>query len=134
LTAFPSVVWIVGGLFKGVDVEPLVLGSTGAVRAAVFVGVDREPLRQAFSRHAPGIPVFEVDATDTGQVMPTAVRLAASVARPGDTVLLAPAAASMDQFTDYTARGRSFAQAVHEHLRGDVDGQPAVQPPAPSAD
>jgi len=134
LTSFPSVVWIVGGLFKGVDVEPLVLESTDAVRAAVFVGVDREPLRRAFSRHAPGIPVFEVDATDTGQVMPTAVRLAASVARPGDTVLLAPAAASMDQFTDYTARGRSFAQAVHEHLRGDVDGQPAVQPPAPSAD
>ncbi|MET4053456.1 UDP-N-acetylmuramoylalanine--D-glutamate ligase [Frigoribacterium sp. PvP054] len=134
LTAFPSVVWIVGGLFKGVDVEPLVRDSTGAVRAAVFVGVDREPLRRAFSRHAPGIPVFEVDALDTGQVMPTAVRLAASVARPGDTVLLAPAAASMDQFTDYTARGRSFARAVHEHLRGDVDGQPAVQPPASPTD
>jgi UDP-N-acetylmuramoylalanine--D-glutamate ligase len=44
--------------------------------------------------------------------MAAAVRRAAAFARPGDVVLLAPAAASMDQFADYADRGRAFAAAV----------------------
>ena len=44
--------------------------------------------------------------------METAVREAAGLARPGDTVLLAPAAASMDMFRDYAERGQRFAEAV----------------------
>jgi len=136
LAAFPSVVWLVGGLFKGVDPAPLVVDAvaTGRLRGAVLLGVDRQGLREAFRRHAPDLPVLEVEATDTGDVMPTAVRLAASVARDGDAVLLAPAAASMDQFSDYADRGRSFASAVHDHLGGDADGQSAVRAPAPPVD
>ena len=134
LGAYPSVVWIVGGTFKGVDVAPLVRDATAHVRAAVLIGVDRSELAEAFARHAPHVPVLEVDETDTERVMPTAVRLAAGAAEPGDTVLLAPAAASFDQFTDYTARGRAFASAVHEHLRGDADGRPDVQPPGAPTD
>ena len=61
--------------------------------------------------------------------MPTAVRLAAGVAESGDTVLLAPAAASMDQFVDYADRGRRFSQAVLEHLEGEAhdDGPPTAE-------
>jgi UDP-N-acetylmuramoylalanine--D-glutamate ligase len=44
--------------------------------------------------------------------MDEVVRAAATLARPGDTVLLAPACASMDQFRDYAERGDSFAAAV----------------------
>ena len=134
LASYPSVVWIVGGTFKGVDVAPLVGEAAGRLRAAVLIGTDRAGLLEAFARHAPDVPVVEVEATDTSEVMPRAIRLAGAAARPGDTVLLAPAAASFDQFTDYTARGRAFASAVHEHLRGDADGRPAVQPPAPATD
>ncbi|GAA0961575.1 UDP-N-acetylmuramoyl-L-alanine--D-glutamate ligase [Frigoribacterium faeni] len=130
LASFPSVVWIVGGVFKGVDVEPLIRESSGRLRAAVLIGVDRSALREAFGRHAPDLPLFEVDDTDTEDVMSAAVRLAADASHPGDCVLLAPAAASFDQFTDYTARGRAFATAVHEHLGGEADGPPDVRPPA----
>jgi len=118
LSAFASVVWIVGGLLKGVDVSDLVQSHATRLRAAVLIGVDREPLRLAFERHAPGLPVFEVDTADTKEVMPIAVGLSAAAALPGDTVLLAPAAASMDQFSDYGDRGRRFAAAVRERVGG----------------
>jgi UDP-N-acetylmuramoylalanine--D-glutamate ligase len=118
LRAHPSVVWIVGGLLKGVDINELVRAQAGRLSAAVIIGVDRSALRLAFERHAPQLPVFEVDTDDTKEVMPAAVRLSAAVAKAGDVVLLAPAAASMDQFTDYGDRGRRFAEAVRNHLGG----------------
>jgi UDP-N-acetylmuramoylalanine--D-glutamate ligase len=49
--------------------------------------------------------------------MSQAVEAASSMASPGDVVLLAPAAASMDQFLDYQERGDQFIQAV-ENLKG----------------
>ena len=128
LRAYRSVVWIVGGLLKGVDLAPLVVEHRDRLRAAVLIGVDRSAVRAAFERHAPTVPLFEVEHDDTGQVMPTAVRLAAQAAQGGDTVLLAPAAASMDQFVDYADRGRQFAQAVRNHTEGEAhdDGPPTA--------
>ncbi len=122
LSAFPSVVWIVGGLLKGVDVNELVARHRSRLRAAVLIGADRTALREAFERHAPDLPVFEVDSGETELVMRRAVDFSMSVAVPGDTVLLAPAAASMDQFVDYADRGRRFAAAVVEIL-GGADGE-----------
>jgi UDP-N-acetylmuramoylalanine--D-glutamate ligase len=62
--------------------------------------------------------VHPVDERETEQVMRVVARLARDAARPGDVVLLAPAAASMDQFDDYAHRGRSFAAAVRDLLGG----------------
>ncbi len=125
LRAFDSVVWIAGGLLKGVDVSSLVQRHQERMRAAVLIGEDRDALRAAFARHAPQLPLFEVDTTETGQVMAIAVRLSAAVAEAGDVVLLAPAAASMDQFVDYADRGRRFAEAVRQLVEGNADdGQP----------
>lgn len=112
LGAFDSVVWIAGGLLKGVDVEPLVARHAGRLRGVVVIGADRTALLTALARHATGLPVAEVVPGDTDDVMTRAVALAAGMAQPGDVVLLAPAAASMDQFTDYGQRGALFAQAV----------------------
>lgn len=131
LAAFESVVWIAGGLLKGVDPAPLVLRHAARLRGAVLVGVDRDALREAFQRHAPGVPVVEVAETET-EVMLAAVRAAATLAETGDVVLLAPAAASMDQFTDYADRGRRFADAVREWTGGS-DGESAASGPESSA-
>lgn len=128
LRAFDTVVWIVGGLLKGTDIAPLIAAHASRVRSAVVIGADRGAVLAAFARHAPDVPVIEVVTTDTEQVMPEAVRSSASAARPGDVVLLAPAAASMDLFRDYADRGRRFAAAVHEMLgdRPDVDQDPRL--------
>jgi UDP-N-acetylmuramoylalanine--D-glutamate ligase len=129
LRSFPSVVWIVGGLLKGVEIGPLVQAHAARLTGAVLIGADRTAVAEAFARHAPDLAVFEVTATETEHVMREAVRLAAAVAKPGDVVLLAPAAASMDQFTDYADRGSRFAAAVREHLEGpDDDDTPRPSP------
>ena len=115
LAAYPSVVWIAGGLAKGADLDPLVAGAAKALRGAVLMGADRALIREALARHAPEVPVIELDDGQTGApAMDAAVRAAAGLARPGDTVLLAPACASMDMFTNYGERGDLFAAAARE--------------------
>jgi UDP-N-acetylmuramoylalanine--D-glutamate ligase len=111
LRAYPRIVWVAGGQLKGVDVDELVAAVAGRLAGAVLLGVDRAQLAAALARHAPGIPVTEVATTDDG-AMSEVVAAAARLAEPGDTVLLAPAAASLDMYTSYAARGDAFAAAV----------------------
>jgi UDP-N-acetylmuramoylalanine--D-glutamate ligase len=113
LAAFPSIVWLAGGLFRGsdADLDGLVATAGPRLRAAVLIGTDRARFARALARHAPDVPVTELASTDTG-VMDEAVAIAAAAARSGDTVLLAPAAQSWDMFRDYPARGDAFAAAV----------------------
>ncbi|MFF5424252.1 UDP-N-acetylmuramoyl-L-alanine--D-glutamate ligase [Streptomyces sp. NPDC012904] len=111
LAAYDPIVWIAGGLAKGATFDELVQKSAKRLRGAVLMGADRALIREALARHAPEVPVVDLDRTDTG-AMSEAVREAARLARPGDTVLLAPACASMDMFTNYNKRGEAFADAV----------------------
>lgn len=122
LAAYPGSVWIVGGLLKGVDLGELVRARGGAVRAAIVIGTVRDDIVAAFARHAPAVPLFEVDHAETEDVMAQVVELAAAVARDGDTVLLAPAAASFDQFSSYSDRGERFADAVRTWISRHDDG------------
>jgi UDP-N-acetylmuramoylalanine--D-glutamate ligase len=113
LLAYPRVVWIAGGQLKGVDVSDLVAEVADRLAGAVLLGSDREAVAASLARHAPEVPVIVVDSTDDG-AMTEVVRAAAGLARAGDTVLLAPAAASYDMFAGYAARGDAFAAAAHE--------------------
>ncbi|MFH9039636.1 UDP-N-acetylmuramoyl-L-alanine--D-glutamate ligase [Streptomyces sp. NPDC017966] len=113
LAAYESIVWIAGGLAKGATFDELVAGAAKRLRGAVLIGRDRALIREALARHAPEVPVVDLDRTDTGAML-QAVQEARRLARPGDTVLLAPACASMDMFTNYNKRGDAFAQAVRE--------------------
>jgi UDP-N-acetylmuramoylalanine--D-glutamate ligase len=111
LAAYPSVVWIAGGQLKGADVDDLVRKAAPRLRGAVLLGADREQIRRALARHAADVPVVDVPGQDTG-VMDRVVAEASRLASPGDTVLLAPAGASLDMFPGYAARGEAFARAV----------------------
>ena len=110
-----SVVWIAGGLAKGAEFDELVATRGDRLHAVVVIGRDPAPILGALARHAPEVPVVVVDPGDTGTVMTRAVeeasRLAAAAGR-AVTVLLAPACASMDQFTSYAERGDAFAAAA----------------------
>jgi UDP-N-acetylmuramoylalanine--D-glutamate ligase len=109
LGASESIIWILGGLLKGVDPEPLIIRHGAKLRGVVLLGAETELLEGLFSSHLPAVPVFLAAKDDP---MGSAVRLAVEISKPGDTVLLAPMAASMDQFLDYAERGDKFVDAV----------------------
>jgi UDP-N-acetylmuramoylalanine--D-glutamate ligase len=111
LSGHRRVVWIAGGQLKGASVTELILHHAHRLVGVVLMGADRAMFRDALCRHAPDVPVEEVSPGDH-EPMIDAVRRAFLMAGPGDVVLLAPAAASLDQFTGYAARGQAFQHAV----------------------
>lgn len=111
LGSFDPVVWIAGGQAKGQDFDDLVLSVGSRLRAVVLLGVDRHVIAQALRRHAPDVPVVEIERVDA-EAMVDVVAAACDLAQPGDTVLLAPGCASWDMFRDYGHRGDAFADAV----------------------
>ena len=111
LRAFESVVWLAGGQTKGTHFDQLVADHASRLRGVVVFGVDRADVVAALKRTAPMVPVVELDNPTRG-VIAEAVERARDMARAGDTVLLAPGAASLDIWTGYDQRGDDFAEAV----------------------
>ena len=109
LRSYDSVVWIVGGLLKGTSPVELIENHSQKLRGVVLIGADTAELERLFSKRLPSLPISVISGD---KVMEQAVRAAFKLAEPGDVVLLAPAAASMDQFRDYADRGEQFIAAV----------------------
>lgn len=106
LTGFAGpIVLIAGGIAKGADFAELRASVTGKVRAAVLIGEAAPDIAAAIG------DLCNVEYADS---LPEAVAAARSQSRSGDTVLLSPACASFDMFSDYTDRGRAFKDAVME--------------------
>jgi UDP-N-acetylmuramoylalanine--D-glutamate ligase len=99
------VVLIAGGDGKDADFRPLAEAARGRVRAAVLLGRDAPAIESVLEGVCPTVRVDGIEA---------AVAEAARLAEPGDTVLLSPACASTDMYSDYAERGRRFAAAVRE--------------------
>jgi UDP-N-acetylmuramoylalanine--D-glutamate ligase len=104
LRSFDSVVWIAGGLNKGLSFSPLAYEIATRVRLALTIGT-AGPEIAALTR-ASGVETIEAEQLDR------AVAIARDRAVAGDVVLLAPACASMDQFADYADRGDQFRALV----------------------
>ena len=114
-----SVVWIAGGLAKGADMSAMIQRCKGRIKVAILIGSDRHLIADALTQHAPEISHIIVDAPsdyvrggDSNGLMEAVVTAALAHIAPGDTVLMAPACASMDQFISYADRGDRFAAAV----------------------
>ncbi len=100
-----SLVLVAGGDGKGGDFSLLSDALEDKLRAAVLIGKDAQAIADALDTVQ---PVYFADD------MRDAVIAAESFAEPGDTVLLAPSCASLDQYENYMARGDAFADAVWE--------------------
>lgn len=112
IRSFDSVVWIAGGLAKGASFDDLVQSARTKLRGVVLIGQDRTVIADALQRHAADVRVVEVENGDD-DLMDRVVAAATQLAQRGDTVLLAPGCASMDQFRNYAARGDAFTEAVN---------------------
>jgi UDP-N-acetylmuramoylalanine--D-glutamate ligase len=101
-----QILLIAGGDGKGQDFSPLAAPISRYVRATLLIGRDAPALRAAIEPS--GVPCFDLDD------LPQAVRRASGLARSGDVVLLSPACASLDMFTNYAHRAQVFVDAVRE--------------------
>ena len=116
-----SVVWVAGGLAKGADMEPLIQRCSSRIKVAILMGTDRALIEAALIKHAPNVPRILIDAPsdyirggESNSLMELVIAEASQHVITGDTVLLAPACASMDQFISYADRGDRFAAAVRK--------------------
>ena len=115
LLSYFNVIWIAGGLAKGASMDELAKRAGSRIKSIILIGQDREIIAQAFAHHSPTTELVRVDQSgDAKQLMKDVVAQAKKTAKSGDTVLLAPACASMDQFDSYVERGQLFAQAIKE--------------------
>ncbi|NOS75388.1 MAG: UDP-N-acetylmuramoyl-L-alanine--D-glutamate ligase, partial [Methyloglobulus sp.] len=100
-----KVVLIAGGDAKGADMNELMPSVKAKAKSVVLMGKDAGLIEQALDGC---VPVFKAAS------IKEAVKIAASIAQSGESVLLSPACASLDQYKNYQDRGDKFAEAVLE--------------------
>ncbi|MFQ3201260.1 MAG: UDP-N-acetylmuramoylalanine--D-glutamate ligase [Zhongshania sp.] len=109
LASAGKIVLIAGGVGKGADFSLLINALVESARAAVFIGEMAPTLIEMLAAQIPA---------RTSDSMSAAVKAASAYALPGDIVLLSPACASFDMFSDYVDRGRQFSDAVRSLAGG----------------
>jgi UDP-N-acetylmuramoylalanine--D-glutamate ligase len=108
-----SSIWIAGGLAKDAQMDQLIQSTASRIKFAILIGTDAGIIASALSKFAPHVGIHLIsDKQSSAELMDEVVRIAEIHATSGDTVLLAPACASMDQFENYADRGNKFADSV----------------------
>jgi len=114
-----NAIWIAGGLAKDARMDELVQSVSSRIKFAILIGTDASIIAKALEEHAPHVGIHVIaDKYSSSELMDEVVRIAESHAESGDTVLLAPACASMDQFENYADRGNKFADSVRRIING----------------
>ena len=114
-----NAIWIAGGLAKDARMDELVQSVSSRIKFAILIGTDASIIAKALEEHAPHVGIHVIaDKHSSSELMDEVVRIAESHAESGDTVLLAPACASMDQFENYADRGNKFADSVRRIIHG----------------
>jgi UDP-N-acetylmuramoylalanine--D-glutamate ligase len=109
IAAFDGGLWIIlGGKDKGSDYKPLVAALAGKLRRVLLIGAAAPLIERDVAGLAPSLPMQNCET------LAQAIDVAQRSATSGDTVLLAPACASFDQFTSYEHRGREFKRMAME--------------------
>jgi len=96
----------------------------GRIKAAILIGADQELIAREIRERAPQVEIISINPPGdyvrggtSNSLMEEVIRAAHNRAQAGDTVLLAPACASMDQFISYSDRGDRFSAAVEKVVR-----------------
>ncbi|QNQ90560.1 UDP-N-acetylmuramoyl-L-alanine--D-glutamate ligase [Corynebacterium poyangense] len=118
LSGVDNILWFGGGQLKGADVQPLLTEHVPRIRAAFLLGADRHLIAKVLRKISPDLPVVISESTDPEAAMKELVAASATIAQPGDTLVLAPAAASLDMFQGMGHRGDVFHQAVYDVYSG----------------
>ncbi|HKY69896.1 MAG TPA: cyanophycin synthetase, partial [Gammaproteobacteria bacterium] len=103
---------IMGGRSKGADFSILQSAIQKVVKYLYLIGECADDLQKQFKD---SVPIF------LARNLETAVDLAQERIEPGDIVLLSPACASFDQYSNYIERGEHFSRLVHKRLKGKTE-------------
>ena len=119
LAGLSNVIWIAGGQLKGAEVDDLIAAHHNSMKAVVLLGQDRDMIAASLNKHAPELALEIIDDNDGEEAMRRSVEAAIQHAEAGDTVLLAPAAASLDMYSGMSERGDLFAHFARTLFQGE---------------
>lgn len=106
------IVWIAGGSTKGASFDELArVVAKSTVKEAILIGQEAPSIKESLSHFAQNLPVA------TPKTLAEAVKLAQKLAKKGDVVLLSPACASKDMFTNAADRGEQFKALVNANYQ-----------------
>ncbi|ARX64261.1 UDP-N-acetylmuramoyl-L-alanyl-D-glutamate synthetase [Corynebacterium pseudotuberculosis] len=111
-----SIVWVAGGQLKGSEIRDLVLEHSPRLKAVALLGVDAPIIAETVRELAPHAAIMVTENRKPREAMDEVVSWSVAQAAPGDAIILAPAAASLDMYSGMGQRGDMFAEAIAREL------------------